>query len=129
MIRLWGLLILAMVFKAASAQCVSPVNSFQAGEKLNYRLLYTWGFIWIHAADLQFSVVSQKTGVVPAYLLSANASSVKTFDWFFKVRDSFRSLVTTEKFYTCVVRTKYIRRWLGCASNLYIRSIGQKDIP
>lgn len=98
MIRLWGLLILAMVFKAASAQCVSPVNSFQAGEKLNYRLLYTWGFIWIHAADLQFSVVSQKTGVVPAYLLSANASSVKTFDWFFKVRDSFRSLVTTEKF-------------------------------
>ncbi len=96
--RLFGLLLAVMVSQTALPQCVSSVNSFQPGEKLSYQLLYTWGFIWIHAADAQFSVTSQKIGTSPAFLLTAKASSVKTFDWFFKVRDNFQSLVISEKF-------------------------------
>jgi hypothetical protein len=87
-----------MIFQSVSTQCVSSVNSFDAGEKLNYKALYTWGFIWIHAADIQFSVSSQKAGPVPAYMLTATAASIKSFDWFFKVRDNFQSLVASEKF-------------------------------
>lgn len=34
---------------------------------------------------------------IPAFLLLAKASSLKTFDWFFKVRDSFQSWVTSDK--------------------------------
>lgn len=96
--KLFVLLLTAMVSHAASAQCASSVNSFQPGEKLSYQLLYTWGFIWINAADAHFSITSQKIGTAPAYLFSAKASSVKTFDWFFKVRDNFQSLVMAEKF-------------------------------
>lgn len=96
--RFSGLLVATMIFHTVSAQCVNSVNSFDAGEKLNYKALYTWGFIWIHAADIQFSVSSQKVGKAPAYMLTATAASLKTFDWFFKVRDNFQSLVITEKF-------------------------------
>jgi hypothetical protein len=96
--RIIGLLIGSMIFRTALTQCVSSVNSFKVGERLSYQALYTWGFIWIHAADIQFSVSSQKIGSVPAYSFMAKASSLKTFDWFFKVRDSFQSLVFTEKF-------------------------------
>jgi hypothetical protein len=96
--RLAVLLLAAAISQIASAQCVTTVSSFLPGEKLKYKVLYTWGFIWIHAADIQFSVTSQKVGSAPAFLLTAKASSLKTFDWFFKVRDSFESLVASEKF-------------------------------
>ncbi|HEX2933957.1 MAG TPA: DUF3108 domain-containing protein [Bacteroidales bacterium] len=97
-IRLFALLIATVISKTALTQCVGQFNSFQPGEKLNYQLSYTWGFIWIHAANVQFSVTSQKIGASSAFLLSAKASTLKGFDWFFKVRDSFQSLVIAEKF-------------------------------
>lgn len=96
--RLFALLLAAMVSHSAFPQCANSVNSFQAGEKLNYQLSYTWGFIWIHAANVQFTVTPQRTGNTPAYLFSANAATLKGFDWFFKVRDSFQSLVAADKF-------------------------------
>lgn len=92
------LLIGSMMYQSAHPQCVSSVNSFQSGEILNYHALYTWGFVWIHAGNVQFSVTSQKIGSIPGYAFMAKASSLKAFDWFFKVRDSFQSLTTSEKF-------------------------------
>lgn len=93
-----GIFFATMIFQSVSTQCANPVNSFGAGEKLNYKALYTWGFIWIHAADIQFSVSNQKAGLNPAYMLTATAASIKSFDWFFKVRDNFQSLVKMEEF-------------------------------
>ena len=95
--RFCGLLIGSMIYHAVFPQCVGPVNSFYAGEKLSYQALYTWGFIWIHAGNIQFTVTTKNMGTIPAYLLMAKASSLKTFDWFFKVRDSFQSWVTSDK--------------------------------
>lgn len=92
-----GLLLCTMIHQTAISQCVSSVNSFYAGEKLSYHALYTWGFVWIHAGNVQFSVTSQKIGPIPGYTFTAKASSVKAFDWFFKVRDSFQSLVMADK--------------------------------
>lgn len=97
-IRFCGLLVSTMIFQAGLSQCTSSVSTFHTGEKLNYKALYTWGFIWIHAADIQFLVSSQKFGPDPAFLFTAKAASIKTFDWFFKVRDNFQSLVISEKF-------------------------------
>lgn len=97
-VRFIGFVVGSLICHTALTQCVNSVNSFQSGEKLSYQALYTWGFIWIHAADIQFSVSVQKIGSVPAYSFTAKANSLKTFDWFFKVRDNFQSLVTFEKF-------------------------------
>jgi hypothetical protein len=94
---LCALLFLLIINQAVFTQCVSSVNSFYAGEKLSYQALYNWGFIWIHAANVQFSVTSQKIGSAPGYTLMAKASSLRAFDWFFKVRDCFQSLVTSDK--------------------------------
>ncbi len=97
-LRLIGLLVSTLISQSIRTQCVSDVNAFHAGETLKYKALYTWGFIWIHAADIQLSVSSQKVGSIPGFYFLAKASSIKTFDWFFKVRDSFQSLVTSDKF-------------------------------
>ncbi len=86
-----------MVCRHALPQCAGSVSSFEDGEKLSYQAFYTLGFIWIHAANIRFSVTSQKVGSLPLFSLSAKAYSLKTFDWFFKVRDNFQSLVTIDK--------------------------------
>lgn len=96
--RFIAFVIWCFIYQPVFSQCINQVNSFQPGEKLTYQALYTWGFIWIHAADIQLSVSSQKVGSTPVYSFQAKASSLKAFDWFFKVRDSFQSLVTTDKF-------------------------------
>ncbi len=102
MIKRWkglfcGILFVSLINHTCLSQCVSSSNSFYAGEKLNYQALYTWGFIWVHAADIQLTVSSQKIGSMPGYWIMAKASSLKAFDWFFKVRDCFQSLVTAEQ--------------------------------
>lgn len=97
-VRVSGLLIGLIICQSALTQCVNKANAFGSGEKLNYQALYTWGFIWIHAANIQLSVTSQQSGSTPAFSFMAKASSLKSFDWFFKVRDTFQSLVTAEKF-------------------------------
>lgn len=96
-LKLCAVLIGLIFCQHASMQCVNTVSTFQDGEKLNYQALYTWGFIWIHAANIQFSVTSQRVGAMPFFSLTAKASSLKAFDWFFKVRDNFQSLITTDK--------------------------------
>ena len=77
------------------AQCGDTNFSFQPGEVVNYHAYYNWGFIWLNAGTVQFSVESDRINDRPAYRMKAYGTTYKTYDRFFKVRDTFEVKVDT----------------------------------
>lgn len=88
-------LILFFVVNSA-AQCQVDQKVFQPGERLTYKAYYNWGFIWLEAADVFFNVDEKLSE--PVYKLSSLGVSLPKYDWFYKVRDTFRAEVNMETF-------------------------------
>ncbi len=91
------MLLLAIVTTCAlgvTAQTGAMKNAvFQTGEVVNYDVYYNWGLIWMHAGKADFSVQEMMYKKTSAYHLKATGSSLKTFDSFFRVRDTLTSIV------------------------------------
>jgi hypothetical protein len=81
-----------------SGQCVSQVKSFKPGEKITYMAYYNWGFIWVYAGDLEFTVKQKLSMGKQAYQFDAIGNSRKSYDWMYKVRDHFQSFVEMSTF-------------------------------
>ena len=85
-------------FQYVSGQCIDKIKTFKPGEKITYDAYYNWGFIWIHAGDVQFTI-NQKTYLNQNVLsFEATGNSLKSYDWLYKVRDKFQSMVDVETF-------------------------------
>src|SRR5690554_4532451 len=92
------LLILAAlwVFSSAPAQqpCKVTENTvFQSGESVRYQAVYNWGFIWLNAGLVTFSVDEGKWKGQEALHLKSVGISLKSYDRFFLVRDTFETWV------------------------------------
>ncbi|MDD2278308.1 MAG: DUF3108 domain-containing protein [Bacteroidales bacterium] len=73
--------------------CSPKTINFKSGERITYRAVYNWGFIWINAGDVEFAVNDTFYLDNPALHLKSTGWSLKQYDWFFKVRDRFESIV------------------------------------
>jgi hypothetical protein len=69
--------------------CNLPNKAFMGGEKLTYKLYYNWGFIWMSAAQVTFTVEEQDD----RYILTATGKTLPSYNWFFNVEDYFYSHV------------------------------------
>ncbi|NVO09261.1 MAG: DUF3108 domain-containing protein [Bacteroidales bacterium] len=87
------LLSISKVLFAQSADCYLINNAFKSGEKVYYRAVYNWGFIWINAADVIFTVGDTTYAGKNCYYLKSEGWSLKQYDWFYKVRDKFESII------------------------------------
>lgn len=86
-------LLIAISHTALAQECsISNVN-FKSGERVTYRAVYNWGLIWVNAGDVEFSVSDTLYLNQPALHLKSVGWSLKQYDWFFKVRDRFESIV------------------------------------
>jgi hypothetical protein len=79
-----------------TSQCFSSNTAFQSGERIIYNVVYNWGFIWIGAGDVVFHVNQAEYNGHPVFAVEADGTSYKTYDWFFKVRDSFSAYIDKE---------------------------------
>lgn len=86
------LIVLAM---QAGAQCKDVNTAFKAGELVRYHAYYNWGFIWINAGQVSFAVEPARVDASPAYHLKAHGATYKSYDFLFKVRDTFETKVDT----------------------------------
>lgn len=68
-------------------------NPFSLGEKLSYELVYNWGFIWAKAGKVDFEVRDSILKGQKYYHFYSYGSSYRTWDWFYKVRSTYQSLV------------------------------------
>ncbi len=81
-----------------SAQCPTEIKAFSAGEKVTYQAYYNWGFVWIHAGDVQFTTTQKQYVGNTIYQFEVTGNSVKKYDWMYKVRDTYKSYVDMETF-------------------------------
>ncbi len=77
------------------AQCNDLNTSFKAGEVVNYHAYYNWGFIWLNAGQVSFTVNAIEVNNTPAYHLKAHGATYKSYDKLYKVRDTFETKVDT----------------------------------
>lgn len=78
---------------------------FAPGELLTYKAYYNWGFIWLDAANVSFSVQDTIADGKEAFLFNSKGISLQEYDWFFKVRDYYTSIAYKEPF-----QPQYFRR-------------------
>ncbi|MDD4921131.1 MAG: DUF3108 domain-containing protein [Bacteroidales bacterium] len=81
----------------AQMWCHIDTKPFDAGETLQYKLYYNWGPVWIQAGACEFAVRSATYNSKPVFQLMIHGKTQKSFDSFFKVRDTLVSYVDQEK--------------------------------
>lgn len=72
---------------------------FKEGEKAKFNLYYNWGFIWIHAGDVDFNVSKKKYGGKDVFSLMVAGYTTKTFDKMYTIRDTFESYIDPQTMY------------------------------
>lgn len=79
------------VFLITGVYSQKQPRPFKAGETLHYNVAYNWQLVWVDAGKVTFQVDSVEFGDEPAYVFEGSGRSLPAYDWFFKVRDVFRS--------------------------------------
>lgn len=69
--------------------CTTQNNTFQGGEEVTYKMYYNWKFVWVSAGEVTFRVKDLGN----QYHLSAVGRTYRSYDPFFKVRDTYECYV------------------------------------
>ena len=91
------IVLLCISFETYSQELVNQYPVFKSGEKITYNAVYNWGFIWIKAGIVEFSVNETEYFNEPAYHLIAAGVTIPSYDWLYKVRDYYQSYAQNEK--------------------------------
>jgi hypothetical protein len=96
-LSLFGLLlILSFPAIAQNDFCSAKNTAYQANEKLLFKVFYNMSFVWIHAGNAVFSIESDEVAGHKAYHIKGDGSTIKSYDWFFKVRDRYETYIDKE---------------------------------
>lgn len=69
--------------------CTTQNSTFQEGEEVTYKMFYNWKFVWVAAGEVTFRVKDMGN----QYYLSAVGRTYRSYDPFFKVRDTYECYV------------------------------------
>jgi hypothetical protein len=89
----------------ASNNCNLKPVCFKTGEAVTYHVYYNLGPIWVPAASVTFSVDFMEYLKNPCYKLKGKGQTFPSYNWIFKVDDTYESYVDTNDFRPI----KYIR--------------------
>lgn len=90
--------ILILICLQSWAQCDPQISTFKIGEDLQYDVYYNWGIIWLHAGEVFFKVQKGEYDQEPAYHFYSVGHSFQSYDWIYKVRDTFQTFVDKQRF-------------------------------
>ncbi|HUW06036.1 MAG TPA: DUF3108 domain-containing protein [Williamwhitmania sp.] len=93
MTRLLKIVLFSSLFLLHLSMVMAQGRPFSSGEKLHYKAIYNWGFFWIEAGEVDFSVTSETTLGNPRYIFKSSGQSLPNYDWIYRVRDRFESVV------------------------------------
>lgn len=97
LLRLYFALLSCLFLRAGMAQDCEPDDlPFEDGEKLDYIVYYNYKNLWVPAGDASFEVHDTTIRSKQYLHLLSYGSTHKKFDWFFKVRDKYQSIVNPE---------------------------------
>lgn len=72
--------------------CSSANSAFENGEIINYKVYYNWGYLWLSAGEVIFSVSENED----EYIIEATGKTYPSYEWFFKVDDYFKTIIDKE---------------------------------
>lgn len=73
--------------------CNQTNTSFNAGEKINYTIYYNVVGLFVNAGNAEFTTTATNWNGAEAFTLTATGKSNFKYDWIFKVRDKYESIV------------------------------------
>jgi len=94
--QIWIATIFSLMPKQSKEICSQTNTAFNTGEKITYTIFYNVIGLYVHAGDAQFTVMPSKWEGEPALALTATGNSNRRYDWIFKVRDKYESIVDTK---------------------------------
>lgn len=80
------------------AQCNGSLTPFYTGEVIRMDVYYHWGPLWLRAARVELSTKASAVGGKKTWELLATGYTLPSYDWFYRVRDTFRATVLQEGF-------------------------------
>ncbi|MFN4882127.1 MAG: DUF3108 domain-containing protein [Bacteroidota bacterium] len=71
-------------------------TALASGEKVTYKIAYKWGALWLSAGEVVFTLDNAKYGNREVYHAKGYGYTHKSYDWLFKVRDTYESYFDKE---------------------------------
>ena len=108
--RQWLLILLLLCGNTLSglSQPQYIYGKFGVGERFKLDIYYNWQFIWLNAGWVTFEIRDTTWNHQPAYHLFSQGSTNPGYDWFYKVRDTYESIVEPKN---------YRPFWFRCNTN------------
>ena len=94
--QIWMATLLSIMPKQSKEICSQTNTAFNTGEKITYTIFYNVIGLYVNAGDAQFAVTPTQWEGAPAFALTATGYSNRRYDWIFKVRDVYTSIVDTK---------------------------------
>ncbi len=91
-------LLLGLITINAQNYCNPNKLPFKDGEKVIYDVEYKMGKTWVSAGKVRFLVKDSTFNNKPCLYLEGKGKSLKSYDWFFKVRDKYASFISKESY-------------------------------
>jgi hypothetical protein len=76
--------------------CNQTNTSFNAGEKIHYVIYYNVMGMYVNAGNADFTALASVFNGNSTYTLTATGNSNSKYDWIFKVRDKYESIVDSK---------------------------------
>ena len=80
----------------SSQNCLPNAIPFQHGEQIDYDVYYNMGKVWVPAGRVRFTVNDTIYNSKKCFFFDGKGKSLKNYDWFFKGRDRYSSIVEKE---------------------------------
>lgn len=88
-------LLLLLHFSVFSQNCTVSNQVFTAGEHLQYKVHYSWGAIWLLAAEGGLTSELEEVNGKTVYHFTGYGGTYPKYDWIYKVRDKYESFTDT----------------------------------
>jgi hypothetical protein len=84
-------IVFVSILSLQSQQCDYTNTSFKAGEELTYIISYNWFIVWTEVGEIKLTIKNSEYKNKATYLVTGDGKTYPSWDWFFKVRDTYKS--------------------------------------
>jgi len=98
---------MALLATTSHGQCIDTTRCFVNKEMVSYEISYNWGPVWIDAGKVSFQTTLDTKNGRPAWHLVSTGRTYRSYDFLFKVRDTYESWLDTMSLQTIEFR-RYI---------------------
>lgn len=95
-----------IIGQSFAQNCSVDYFPFKDGEQINYDAYYNLKSIWVAAGKVRFSVTDTIYKGEKCFHFDGKGKSLKSYDWFFKVRDHYASIASKEN----LVPRRFVRK-------------------